>query len=478
MSKQFFKKCGQYLFSLILFLFVLLVLGFLVVDHYLPWFSVNQIVFHVLYLDWTQIVAYKLPIILTLLAAALLTFLLQKWPIIFVPILAVAVYHIHENLPKVSHIDEDKQVSLLKQITLSLSNTDIYEKYYVAPRLFEHIEKPKNMVVIFAESIESTFADADYWGENLIPNLSALADKHTAVKGYQSINGTNWTIAAHVATFCGVPLRMQLRDVLGVDTPAFMPNITCLPDVLQQAGYHTLFLKGAYLSFAGTETFVTEHRFSETIGRDELLALGAATEDDIKHSSFGIDFGINDVPMFAFARQKLSELSRQKQPFFVSIQTLDTHFPDGYTQPFCAKKYGDIRDAVKCSDAQIADFVKWIQQQDFYENTVVLVLGDHLMMNTADIGALLEKQPRREAYNMIMQKGDAPRVIQNNFAQFDWGATILDLLGVSDTPQLGLGRSLLRNEPTLTEQLGAQKFEEELLKNSHQYRYFLGLTNQ
>ncbi len=473
MSKQFFKKCGQYLFSLILFLLVLGILAFVAINYFSPRATINQIVFHLLYIDWEQIYNYKLPILAVITGALVLTYGVCRWPIVFLPVIIVGIYHIYSNPLKVTANREDKYVSPLQQILFSLENTEIYEQYYKLPQIISP-EKKKNVIVIFAESFESNFADADYWGENLIPNLSALADEHTSVKGYQSINGTNWTIASNVATFCGIPLRMQLRDRLGAETKQFLPNVVCLPDLLKSVGYYNVYLKGVYLSFIGLDVFIKERAFDETYGRDELLQNRSASEEDL----VVYNFGVNDKTLFHFAKQKLQNLSKQHQPFFMAIQTLDTHIYHYHLEADCAKKYGDIRDAVKCSDAQIADFVKWIEAQDFYENTVVLVLGDHLMMNTANIGALLEKQPRREAYNMIMQKGDAPRVIQNNFAQFDWGATILDLLGVSDTPQLGLGRSLLRNEPTLTEQLGAQKFEEELLKNSHQYRYFLGLTDQ
>ena len=43
---------------------------------------------------------------------------------------------------------------------------------------------------------------------------------------------------------------------------------------------------------------------------------------------------------------------------------------EGYTCELCTNDFGDVyADAIACCDRQIADFVQWIQEQDFYENT-------------------------------------------------------------------------------------------------------------
>ena len=35
-----------------------------------------------------------------------------------------------------------------------------------------------------------------------------------------------------------------------------------------------------------------------------------------------------------------------------------------------------------CSSKQVDEFVKWIQQQDFYENTTIVISGDHPTMDS------------------------------------------------------------------------------------------------
>ena len=33
-----------------------------------------------------------------------------------------------------------------------------------------------------------------------------------------------------------------------------------------------------------------------------------------------------------------------------------------------------------CSDKMIYEFINWLKNQDFYENTVIVISGDHLVM--------------------------------------------------------------------------------------------------
>ena len=35
-----------------------------------------------------------------------------------------------------------------------------------------------------------------------------------------------------------------------------------------------------------------------------------------------------------------------------------------------------------CSSKRVTDFVNWIQEQDFYENTTIVISGDHPTMDS------------------------------------------------------------------------------------------------
>ena len=467
----YLQKVAKCLCFLFLFLVLLVLFGIICIEYLFPAVTFNQIYFHAAYLDFEQLSFWWVQIAGVFLLSLIAATLIYKKPISAFLIILLVCGILCKPL-RVSDIKEDKPISLAKQIKLSLQSSDIYEKYYKTPEL-KVPESKKNIIVIFAESMEDNFSDATYWGENLIPNLSKLKREGTSFHGYYLLNGTNWTLASNISLFCGVPLKMQMRDRLGTATRQFLPNVKCLSDITHELGYKNVFATGTYISFVGTDMFVEEHNFDEIYGRDEIIAEDEANIQDvgIKH------FGINDEKMFEFARHKISNLAKNEEPFFMAIQTLDTHFPNGYVNEGCSVKYGDTRDSIKCSEKIIYDFVRWCQQQDFWDNTIIVLVGDHLMMTSSDIADLLDEYPKREIYNVVLEKNSEAKTIFKPYSMLDWSATVADKAGIISSDNFGLGISLFRKEKTLIEKLGAINFEEELLKNSSMYNSFLGISS-
>ncbi len=450
-----------------LLFFVLILVSFCMVRFFMPLCSLNQVLFHVFYLDDIKTIPFDWTIITFFISSLLLTSVLFYryffWKMFFLifPILFLSF----QPMPT-SNINEDKYVPFLKQLTLSFQNTKLYKNYQIPN---QPVENPKNIILIFMESMEKSFSDEVFWGENLIPELSKLAQNHLTFQGYKSVNGTNWTLASQVATLCGVPLKMYLRDRLGQKTEKFMPKAVCLTDFLKNYGYYTVFAKGCYKEFAGTNIFTEEHHFDEIYGQDELIEKNYAKTDDI-----GIrGFGINDEVFFSFAKEKIASLSKKKEPFFISLTSLDTHFPKGFVNKNCSIKYNDIRDAIKCSDKIIADFIHWCLKQKFMKDTIIIAVGDHLMMDGSNIDHLLTKYPKRETFSLVID-GNKKGNIQRSFAQFDLGATILNL--ISNNQNLGIGQSVFSNSKTMLEKYGFSTLEQEVLKSSDEYNKLLDIN--
>ena len=82
---------------------------------------------------------------------------------------------------------------------------------------------------------------------------------------------------------------------------------------------------------------------------------------------------------------------------------------------------------------------------------------------------------KRHAYNVFINTGKSDEHSKNrDFCTFDYFPTIIDCLGIKyNADGLGLGRSLLTGKPTLLEQLGKNKLEEDISGKSDFYRYSL-----
>ena len=263
--------------------------------------------------------------------------------------------------------------------------------------------------------------------------------------------GTEWTIAGVTASQCGVPLITTGAGGNSMDgLDRFLPGATCLGDLMRTAGYRLSYLGGASLQFGGKGKFYTTHGFDQVEGREELV--GDLADDD-----YLSDWGIFDDSLLDMAYDRFVKLSESREKFGLFLLTLDTHHPDGHVSRACqGSVYGDgsnpMLNAVACSDRIISDFVNRIMASEYAGNTVVVIVSDHLAMyNRA--WDLLNKNGRRARRNMFMVLGPGrikPGRITKPGTTLDIGPTILEQLDLG-TPDLGLGRSLLGEEPTLME---------------------------
>ena len=81
-------------------------------------------------------------------------------------------------------------------------------------------------------------------------------------------------------------------------------------------------------------------------------------------------WGFEDEKLFDYAKEDLTRIASSDEPFNYTLLTVDTHFEDGYVCDLCENEFGENQYAnvFACSDRQVSEFVKWIQNQDFYDN--------------------------------------------------------------------------------------------------------------
>ncbi|HDT15071.1 MAG TPA: hypothetical protein ENN55_02565, partial [Firmicutes bacterium] len=249
-----------------------------------------------------------------------------------------------------------------------------YENNYVFP--FEKkIKFPKknNLIIIYLESIEKCYYREGVFENVITPNIAEISGKNLSFSGYKQVFGTGWTIGGIFSSYCGVPLNVVVGDgnVYG-RFKSFFSNIKCMPQILKENGYRTYYMQGAGLSFAGKDKFLSQHGIDEMYGKAEFYE-----RDDFRDEYKG-DWGVNDHALVYYAKEKLKSISAEEGPFFFSMLTVDTHAP-GFLNPQCGERFDKhLKNVVACSDELIGEFLGWIEKQDFYADTTILVLGDHL----------------------------------------------------------------------------------------------------
>lgn len=350
------------------------------------------------------------------------------------------------------------------------------EDEYVDPTDVEVVfpEQKRNLIYIFLESMETTYSDVDDGGafdENVIPELTEIEQTNEdfsgadpKLNGGYSLAGTTWTMGAMFAQTSGLPLNISI-SANDMDTQdSFFPGVTTLGDILSDAGYTQTLLIGSEAQFGGRKLYFQEH------GNYEMEDYSYAIENGLIPSDYKVWWGYEDQKLFEFAKEKLLQLSQGDEPFNLTMLTVDTHFEDGYVCEQCPTEYDtQYSNVMACSSRQVGEFLKWIQQQDFYENTTIVISGDHPTMDS-DYCAEIDQEgnyDRRVFTAYINAAVYAQDQQERTYSTFDNFPTTLAALGVQiDGDRLGLGTNLFSGTKTLLEEFGNSKVNAELKKKS------------
>ncbi len=351
----------------------------------------------------------------------------------------------------------------------------LFEDYYVDTKKvkLEFPEQKQNLIYIFMESMESSYYNLNLEGveqKNLIPNLENLAKENThfsdskKLGGAQAVSNTGWTVAGMVSQTAGTPVKLSIDGNTLGEYDSFLPGVYGLGEILKKEGYNNYLMMGSDSNFGGRSSYFKQH------GNYDIYDFNSAIKEKKISKDYWVNWGFEDLKLFEYAKEKITMLSNKEQPFNFAMLTVDTHFLEGYTDDTCEHLNTNIyANAVMCSDKKVYNFVRWIQEQPFYENTTIVISGDHLLMGNYLFPAEYDK--KRTVYNVIIN----PRVTSDNtkervFTTMDMFPTTLASLGVKiDGERLGLGTNLFSNKKTLAEKLGIKKFDNELSKKSDYY---------
>lgn len=309
----------------------------------------------------------------------------------------------------------------------------------------------------------------------VIPELYQLAEENINFSQNESIGGgldlaATWTAGAMTAQTSGLPLvtyhtRGEDGNEVGQNHP-FLPGAKILSDVLYENGYYQALMVGSDSNFGGRKQLYEQHH------TDKIYDLYTAREDGVIPQDYYAWWGFEDKHLFEYAKQELVKIASQGEPFAFTMLTADTHHVGGYVCDLCQNQYAEQYENVyACSSRQIYEFVQWIQQQEFYENTTIVLVGDHCSMDADYIARNVSEDYVRRVYNCIINPAVEPRNAKNReFTTMDMFPTTLAAMGATIRGErLGLGTNLFSDVPTMAERMGVEEWENELGKRSVYY---------
>ena len=340
-------------------------------------------------------------------------------------------------------------------------------------------EHKRNLIHIYLESMENTYFSKDlggYFDENLMPDLAELCKEGYSFshldKGFggpPTSTGGNWSIASMVNMNTGLPMKVPFDHNAYGTKDNFLPGATTLGDILEEQGYEQSVMFGAEAAFGGLNFYFQSHGNFNIYDHKAAKELGWIPED------YKVFWGYEDDKLYEYAKNELTRLYETGKPFHFVMETADTHGPNGYLSKNAEKKFDNqYANCIYYSQAEAVKFVRWIQAQPFYENTTIVLIGDHLSMAKSFFDDV--KNYKRTCFNLFINPPqelcniDDGRLQNRDWAVFDMFPTLVACLGVEfDGNRLGIGTNLFSDEQTLFERDGVAEVNKELENRSNFY---------
>ena len=360
------------------------------------------------------------------------------------------------------------------------SNSGFIAKHYVDPhKTYVKFKEKRNLIYIVSESLETTFFTKKQngnWDYEIMPELYELLNDKDSItfynknkyQGIKMITGATFTTASVVANSTGVPFKVPIENN-SYHSENFMNGTYALGDLLKDNGYYNEVISAATTSFGGIKEFFTKHGNYEIVDKNSLEKYNLSLKDEDKGG-----WGLNDNYLFEAAKKRLKVISKKKKPFNMELITIDAHFPEGYIGNYSIKKYKTNYENVYATESKlIGNFINWVKKQNFYKNTTIVIVGDHLNM----LDDYFNKRgiEDRYVYNCIINpaiktKNNKRRTIT---ALDFYPTTVAALGGKIDGNKLALGVNLFSDKKTLAEKYGFNKLKEELEKKSKFYDSYI-----
>ena len=374
------------------------------------------------------------------------------------------------------------KLDLKGYIKSETTTSSFIDENYIDPDTVDIIfpEKKRNLIFLYVESMEISYSDPEHGGAkpvNVIPELTDIAfegemfsGNENRLNGGYSLYGSTYTMGGIFAQTAGLPLNSSAAEIS--QSEGFLPGITALGDILEKEGYHNVFCIGTSAAFADRDKYFFDH------GDYEILDMDYSIENGEIPAEFESPWwGYDDFMLYENAKKHLTELAAKDEPFNFTMLTVDTHAEDGYLCKLCDDKFGDDKysNSIACASRQAAEFIRWVQQQDFYADTTLIVTGDHCTMDS-NYGDDMLPDYKRRIYDVFLNAAVTPESdVYREFSSMDIFPTTIAALGAHISgDQLGLGMNLFAAVPTLTEIYGMDDMNEKLASKTDFFDKALG----
>ncbi|MFD3446201.1 LTA synthase family protein [Microbacteriaceae bacterium 4G12] len=315
------------------------------------------------------------------------------------------------------------------------------------PDLFG-IAKGKNVILISMESTQSFVLNRKVNGQEITPFLNKFMKESFYFDNFYHQTGQGKTSDAEFL----IENSLYPLDRGSVFFTHADNEYTATPEILKDHQYYSA------MFHSNDKTFWNRNIMYQSLGYDRYFNQA----DFVGTEQNSVGWGLKDKDFF---EQSIHHLQSLPQPFYTKFITLTNHFPftldakdrsiDEYTSE--SSILNRYLPTVRYTDEAIEYFVQRLKEEGLYDNSIIIIYGDHYGISenhNAAMAQLLGKQEITPFDTMQLQRvplmihipGQTGQVISKVSGQIDVKPTLLHLLGIHTKNNIEFGTDLFIDE--------------------------------
>lgn len=309
------------------------------------------------------------------------------------------------------------------------------------------VAKGRNIIFISAESLQSFVIDNELHGQEITPFLNRFIshpDTFYFENFYHQTAQGKTSDSEFITENSLYPIASGAVFFTHGQNEFF-----AMPKILKNENYQSV------VFHANTDTFWNRNQMYESLGIDQFYDVSYYDVDETNQ----VGWGLKDK---AFFSQTIAYLQQLEQPFYAKLITLTNHFPfeldeeDRTLQPFDSESdtLNNYFPTVRYTDEAIEQFFLDLKMTGLYDNSIIIIMGDHdgisanhhkamaEFLNKEEITPYDQMQLQRVPLFIHIPGLNKGRVMSTIGGQIDLKPTLLHLLGIESSDDISFGNNL------------------------------------
>lgn len=313
------------------------------------------------------------------------------------------------------------------------------------------IAEDRNVIFISAESIQSFVIENELHGEEITPFLNQLVNDEDTFYFENFYHQTQQGKTSDSEFLTENSLYPSSRGAVFFTHGE--NKYHAMPEMLKEKGYQSAVFHANNKSFWNRDQIYKRLSIDNFYGKDAY---------EITESN-SVGWGLKDK---AFFEQSMKYLQSMQQPFYTKFITLTNHFPfdleldDRSLEPYDSNSntLNNYFPTVRYTDEAIESFFSMLKQTDIYENSVIIIMGDHDGISANHNKAMSKFLDKEEItpYDYVQLQRvplfihipgyNQGKVMSKIAGQIDLKPTILHMLGIDTDKDIYFGNDLFRDK--------------------------------